>query len=152
MAIDLLQLSFAVGFILALIIYLMAYFSGKKDIKIRSNVLLIGVVVLVVTFFPFQIPWWQLVRLGAVLYVCVLLLSNIFTSVGALLTDVYENSFIPERMRRINQLLYVGALLIFLLFLFFGKETAVVWGYTVFIRVLFACLGLLLALKLLKKD
>jgi len=152
MNIDLLQVSFAVGFVLAFVIYLIAFFSGKGTLQIRTNVLLIGLLVLVVTFFPFQVPWWQVVRLGSIMYVCILLISSILESIGALLTDLYENSFIPERMRRIRQGLYLGFGVLFLLVMVGGSMTIITMTFTIFMRILFVCLGLLLALKLLKKD
>ncbi|HJM69053.1 MAG TPA: hypothetical protein QGF02_03845 [Candidatus Babeliales bacterium] len=152
MGIDLLQVSFAIGFVLAFFIYVIAYFSGKGSLQIRTNVLLIGILVLIVTFSPFQVHWWQVIRLGSIMYVCILLISNILRSVGLLLTDLYENSFIPERMRRINQGLYIGSLALFILLIMWGNPQVISASYTVFVRILFACLGLLLALMLLRKN
>ncbi|OGB97589.1 hypothetical protein A3F06_03595 [candidate division TM6 bacterium RIFCSPHIGHO2_12_FULL_36_22] len=152
MGLDLLQVSFAIGFILAFFIYVIAYFSGKGSLQIRTNVLLIGILVLIVTFSPFQVQWWQVIRLGSIMYVCILLVSSILRSVGLLLTDLYENSFIPERMRRINQGLYIGSLIIFILVIMWGNPHVINASYTVFVRILFACLGLLLALMLLRKN
>ena len=152
MEMDLLQVSFALGFILAFAIYIIAYFSGKGTLQIRTNVLLIGILVLIVFFFPFQVGWWPLIRLGSIMYVCVLLTSSILTTIGDLLTNVYENSFIPERMRRINQVLYIGCTLLFILLILWGRDSVIQFSYTIFMRILFACLGLLLALKLLIKP